>query len=247
MVIRKHRKRHEKPYRCTCIKTCKKTFGSKNDWKRHENSQHYLTELWKCGISDSVGSCRKVYWKEHLFRTHLEEDHSLDQGTIEQEMEARHIGSGGQVAFWCGYCRDIIKLTKSGLEAKDERFNHIDEHFAGKSMARDDWVYVDEEINSPKKDKEQGQDWCQSTARTENSIVPREYEGQSGAVEDETESAETSASRDGPVSLKRNRESNDIGGIRSKARRLDRPHEQQQGLNMVSCVSNSRLVSKGLS
>lgn len=32
-------KRHDRPYGCT-FSTCNKAFGSKGDWKRHENSQH---------------------------------------------------------------------------------------------------------------------------------------------------------------------------------------------------------------
>ncbi|KAI1439223.1 hypothetical protein GGR50DRAFT_690571 [Xylaria sp. CBS 124048] len=37
--LRKHAKRHEKPFTCS-IPGCGKKFGSKNDWKRHENTQH---------------------------------------------------------------------------------------------------------------------------------------------------------------------------------------------------------------
>ena len=40
-------KRHTRPYGCT-ESSCTKSFGSKNDWKRHENSQHFRVEAWKC-------------------------------------------------------------------------------------------------------------------------------------------------------------------------------------------------------
>ncbi|KAL2129881.1 hypothetical protein VTI74DRAFT_7173 [Chaetomium olivicolor] len=45
--LKKHQKRHLKPYSCTFPK-CDKKFGSKNDWKRHENSQHFQLEIWRC-------------------------------------------------------------------------------------------------------------------------------------------------------------------------------------------------------
>ena len=45
--------RHEKPYRCT-FPPCKKTFGSKHDWTRHERIRHIrqneLNEHFWCGF-----------------------------------------------------------------------------------------------------------------------------------------------------------------------------------------------------
>ncbi|KAF2212455.1 hypothetical protein CERZMDRAFT_106186 [Cercospora zeae-maydis SCOH1-5] len=37
--LKKHIKRHTRPYGCT-FSLCNKTFGSRNDWKRHELTQH---------------------------------------------------------------------------------------------------------------------------------------------------------------------------------------------------------------
>ncbi|KAF2756751.1 hypothetical protein EJ05DRAFT_502244 [Pseudovirgaria hyperparasitica] len=47
--LRKHERRHQRPYGCTHPK-CHKKFGSKSDWKRHENSQHFQNEGWRCEI-----------------------------------------------------------------------------------------------------------------------------------------------------------------------------------------------------
>ncbi|RWA07760.1 hypothetical protein EKO27_g7355, partial [Xylaria grammica] len=44
--LKKHEKRHEKPYGCT-MPGCERRFGSKNDWKRHENTQHPMSETWR--------------------------------------------------------------------------------------------------------------------------------------------------------------------------------------------------------
>ncbi|WAO97128.1 C2H2-type domain-containing protein [Fusarium falciforme] len=38
-ILKKHLKRHARPYGCTFLK-CKIDFGSKHDWKRHESGQH---------------------------------------------------------------------------------------------------------------------------------------------------------------------------------------------------------------
>lgn len=48
---RKHVARHERPFGCT-YETCTKKFGSKNDWKRHEHTQHFhnsFPSFW-CGF-----------------------------------------------------------------------------------------------------------------------------------------------------------------------------------------------------
>jgi hypothetical protein len=40
-------KRHDRPYGCT-FSACNKTFGSKHDWKRHENSRHIFAQAGPC-------------------------------------------------------------------------------------------------------------------------------------------------------------------------------------------------------
>ncbi|RYP55378.1 hypothetical protein DL768_000133 [Monosporascus sp. mg162] len=116
--LKKHEKRHSKPYGCT-FPTCNKRFGSKNDWKRHENSQHFLLEVWR--------NC-----------------------------EAR---------FWCGFCQAIIESKQKGLGAWSERFDHIDNHFAGRNNFTrkeiSDWKNVDpdqpsKDLSAPDSDDSDG-------------------------------------------------------------------------------------------
>ena len=52
--LKKHKKRHAKPYGCTYPK-CHKRFGAKSDWKRHENSQHFQLEAFHCDQLNSSG------------------------------------------------------------------------------------------------------------------------------------------------------------------------------------------------
>uniref|UniRef100_A0A8H7TR37 C2H2-type domain-containing protein n=1 Tax=Bionectria ochroleuca TaxID=29856 RepID=A0A8H7TR37_BIOOC len=67
--LRKHSKRHKKPYGCTVYR-CEKTFGSKDDWKRHERQQHTPPEVWVC-----EKNCREAFGSRDLFGLHLEDSH----------------------------------------------------------------------------------------------------------------------------------------------------------------------------
>lgn len=142
-------KRHEKPYGCT-FDGCKGRFGSKNDWKRHENSQHFLLEVWKCCEPKSHGTpetCGKVYHRPEQFRIHLSQAHRLLADATEQKLEVCRVGRNCDARFWCGFCEKIIEVTRSGLPAWSERFNHIDDHFSGRNgldkKTIDEWKSVD--------------------------------------------------------------------------------------------------------
>lgn len=132
-INRKHQKRHSRPYGCTYT-SCNKSFGSKNDWKRHENTQHYQVEAWRCReaslTSESV-QCAKVVYRREQFQAHLKEHHLITNDVyIRAQTKSNRIGRNGQCGFWCGFCREVIRLKKKGLEAWDERFSHIDDlHF----------------------------------------------------------------------------------------------------------------------
>lgn len=129
---RKHSKRHEKPYGCT-FPRCDKHFGSKNDWKRHENSQHRQFELWKCNEKSKLGTdelCNRPYNRREQFKTHLAKDHGIaDSVDVNQKLEECLDGRDYEVRFWCGFCQNMIKVRERGLKAWLGRFNHIDEHF----------------------------------------------------------------------------------------------------------------------
>ncbi len=141
-------KRHERPYGCTFL-TCNKTFGSKNDWKRHENSQHYHLETWRCDEErPEGGACAKVCYRRQSFQDHLKRDHQLpDDDNLKTKLEDCRIGRNCQARFWCGFCTELIVLKKKGLEAWAERFDHIDDHFMGRKpfpkQSIQDWVPVD--------------------------------------------------------------------------------------------------------
>lgn len=140
--MNKHIKRHTRPFGCTFHK-CHKAFGSKNDWKRHENSQHFQIEMFRCQISDlskRYGVCAKIFYAGSAFEEHLKDGHKIfDDRLVTNHVQEGRIGRGNQGRFWCGFCKKILDLHEQGVPGWDERFNHIDSHFKdGNSV--DNWV-----------------------------------------------------------------------------------------------------------
>ncbi|KAF2196984.1 hypothetical protein GQ43DRAFT_475846 [Delitschia confertaspora ATCC 74209] len=147
--LKKHMKRHTRPYGCTYAK-CYKRFGAKSDWKRHENSQHFQLECYRCcrpcSSSSSVSSsqttaCGELFYYSETLKDHLISQHLFseqDQQKLDAEVKASKIGKNGQGQFWCGFCTSLIKLNAKRNAAWDERFNHIDEHFK-KGRSIEEW------------------------------------------------------------------------------------------------------------
>lgn len=140
-------KRHSRPFACT-FRGCGKLFGSKGDWKRHENSQHFQLELWKCGVippksstpCTRPGICGKLSFRRESHTTHLRNVHNItDKDEIATETKAAHIGRNNFKTFWCGFCSTspeqdspkgrVVLLKNKGLDGWDERFDHLGKHF----------------------------------------------------------------------------------------------------------------------
>ncbi|EEP76650.1 predicted protein [Uncinocarpus reesii 1704] len=144
------RKRHTRPYGCT-FTDCDKRFGSKSDWKRHENSKHFQLESWRCHEPEieqafkNTGSldtreCARQFFRSEQFANHLRKDHELGESRIRTCLRINKIGRNGQGQFWCGFCRKLVQLKSEGLDAFQDRFNHIDaEHFK-KGQNIEDWL-----------------------------------------------------------------------------------------------------------
>ena len=135
--LRKHTQRHKLPYGCTFPK-CKKKFGSKYDWKRHEINQHHQQECWRCdGVSNP---CLKLIYKEEDYRAHLRRHHNVsDSSVVNSLVGEQRIGPRSQVRYWCGFCNAIISMQKKGIPGDDERFNHIDDHFMKQRCKIEHW------------------------------------------------------------------------------------------------------------
>ncbi|KAF2442202.1 hypothetical protein P171DRAFT_433748 [Karstenula rhodostoma CBS 690.94] len=143
--MKKHMKRHTKPYGCT-YPQCHKRFGAKSDWKRHENSQHFQMETFRCQRTDlrHGNACGDLFQRVGLFKQHLVNEHKVAKDSdISDETKACLIGKNYQRQFWCGFCQKIVKLKERRNAAWDERFDHIDAHFNKEKRGIEQWMCVE--------------------------------------------------------------------------------------------------------
>jgi len=93
--LKKHKIRHDRPFFCT-YDGCDGTFGSKNDWVRHEKSQHFKLESWKCPLNNSENPeakqyfgvrCRTRFFRREGLREHIRRWHSNDLPALFQLVE----------------------------------------------------------------------------------------------------------------------------------------------------------------
>lgn len=143
--LRKHMKRHEKPYGCTYPK-CHKRFGAKSDWKRHENSQHFQLEAYRCAQRNARGEvCGEHFFRVGPFHKHLETNHNMSSVEHREQEARRHrIGKNCQQQFWCGFHNHIVVLKEKRNAAWDERFDHIAHHFEKEKRNIEEWICVEE-------------------------------------------------------------------------------------------------------
>jgi hypothetical protein len=146
--LKKHMKRHEKPYGCTYPR-CHKRFGAKSDWKRHENSQHFQLESFRCSLPSSSAQsqkeCGEHFARVEHFKSHLDLAHKLtSEERVNEEIRRRRIGKNCQGQFWCGFEGKIIELKEKRNAAWDERFDHIAWHFEKQKRGIEDWVCLEE-------------------------------------------------------------------------------------------------------
>lgn len=143
--MKKHMKRHTRPYGCTYPK-CTKRFGAKSDWKRHENSQHFQMEAFRChkASSTTASPCGEVFYRIEEFKHHLKSEHKIDdEREAGEEAKLCKIGKNYQGQFWCGFCECIVKLKEKRNAAWDERFDHIDKHFNKEKKGIEQWLCVE--------------------------------------------------------------------------------------------------------
>lgn len=173
-------KRHERPYGCTFY-ACNKSFGSKNDWKRHENSQHFHLETWRCDEEKQEGVvCAKAYYRQQTFKDHLKKDHKIvEEDEIKAKVESCRIGRNCNVRFWCGFCSKLIDLKGKGLDAWTERFDHIDDHFMGRNKQPkkniQDWIPLDSQKTKEDMEKASPQARVESSDEDSQLAIPSEH------------------------------------------------------------------------
>ena len=138
----KHMRRHIKPFCCTYVRECSKQFGSKNDWSRHESSQHSFEEGWRCPKKDKQTGvpCASFFEKRDMFWQHLMNEHGVKDVQKNKKLNREcHISNKYEGRFWCGFCKGIRNMGR-GLDGDKERANHICDHFIRRKQTIADWT-----------------------------------------------------------------------------------------------------------
>ncbi|KAL1837970.1 hypothetical protein VTJ49DRAFT_3178 [Mycothermus thermophilus] len=160
--LNKHKRRHTKPYACT-FPDCKQKFGSKSDWKRHENNQHVQHPIWLCEEKSASHpgqtECGAVFHLRDGLKDHLRDEHQIhDPAVLDKKLTDYGMGRNFESRFWCGFCQKVIKPTGSDGPAHSERFDHIDDHFNGRGGMRKanigDWKHL---VRTPRPSSGQSQ------------------------------------------------------------------------------------------
>jgi hypothetical protein len=154
--LKKHMKRHIRPYGCT-RDGCGKTFGSKNDWKRHEvthskPSGQPQKDGWRCDGSHrdpaTTQNCYRFFQgSEDEYKSHLARSEVPNQ-YVHQYMTSVYIPGQFRGQFWCGLCNAVVAsevaLSQTDPkfldECRDARINHVDRHFMNDRMSIAEWV-----------------------------------------------------------------------------------------------------------
>ncbi|KAI7210530.1 hypothetical protein KC333_g8176 [Hortaea werneckii] len=148
------RKRHSRPYGCT-FADCWKRFGSRNDWKRHENSQHFLIDQWRCDmVIEGNHKCGSLFQSDDAMRKHLLAQHTAAlqleasrkgnplQRLVTLKTEHMHIGREAHHYYWCGFCDRLVAPVKDASNAWEDRFRHVGDHYDKENKHVDDWICV---------------------------------------------------------------------------------------------------------
>ena len=70
-----------------------------------------------------------------------------DEDQAREQSKRVRIGRNGQSGFWCGFCKKVVSLRSKGLEAWDERFDHIDDwHFKKGERIDEGWYPLESDV-----------------------------------------------------------------------------------------------------
>ena len=162
--LRKHMQTHDRqPFNCIFANYgCEKTFGSKNEWKRHINRLHLCLDFWRCdlpGCSEHnrdpqslMGGNpraddgpkdfnRKDLFTQHLRRMHQQELERWSDGGAAIQERCRIVSRSPPNRGVCGFCGE----TFAGEGSWDECLEHVGKHFERLEGSRQQWQ-DDEEL-----------------------------------------------------------------------------------------------------
>jgi hypothetical protein len=135
--------RHTKPFHCI-ESSCNRQFGSKGDWMRHVNSQHFMEEKWLCNLCDQ--NKNQVFYRRESFQSHLRTQHgkkeNKDLKKLAQDCRQER---DGIKSYWCGFCKkrydppDLSLSDHQEQQPFEDRFDHIANHFVQENRDWSGW------------------------------------------------------------------------------------------------------------
>lgn len=95
--------------------------------------QHCHTQSFRCSLPRANHpQCAKLFLQQEEFVDHLKIVHDANRDTIKLQVATGYIGSNdaeSKFSYWCGFCKEIRTVEKTGVDAQNERYDHIDLHF----------------------------------------------------------------------------------------------------------------------
>lgn len=85
-----------------------------------------------------------MFYRRESFKSHLNESYSIrDETIVRAKSQGCRIGRNCQSRFWRGFCRKLVEFRKRGLEAWNERFDHIGDHIEKEGRKSYNWMPID--------------------------------------------------------------------------------------------------------
>lgn len=200
--------------------------------------QHYHTQAFRCSLSrGNHYQCARLFFNEEDFVEHLNLEHRDEPKDIKNQIANGRIGANdaeSMFRYWCGFCKEIKTVEKTGVDALNERFDHIDSHFQQNENIKR-WIPAKghtEKGAQKRKDKNRRKDSKRTaTSRLEDSSGLLYNNGHDGGELSDYEECPSSADE----TYTEAKTHPDSHGERSKARKLT--HVEKDETSLFFCVS----------
>ena len=133
------------------IYNCPSTFGAKNEWKRHVNTQHMQTGYWRCNQCDKNNDFnRKDLFIQHVRRMHQLQDEKATKTKSVTPRPGKHDSDEQELNKIAKRCFNAIRTPPEecacivcdakfiGESAWDERLEHIGKHWEAKKKENEE-------------------------------------------------------------------------------------------------------------
>lgn len=126
-----------------CTSGCDMTFGSKDEWRRHENRVHWTFEKWKCTLPENPETAKLCDYEScysNPFKNHLKTNHLGFAGGRTGSIDVQGFKIFKEdfpTTFWCGFCTHRLEINGDAVERIKGRLNHVEDHL----KERNNWPH----------------------------------------------------------------------------------------------------------